>query len=66
MAGALGIRLGGPRSYEGETVDLAWMGDGREELDAGDIRRALALYGSMLGLLAALAGLAALSAHILT
>jgi len=66
MAGALGIRLGGPRSYEGETVDLAWMGDGREELDAGDIRRALALYRSMLGLLAALIGLAALSAHVLT
>ena len=66
MAGALGIRLGGSRRYEGVRVDLASIGDGREELDAGDIRRALGLYGSMLGLLAALAGLAVLSAHILT
>ncbi len=66
MAGALGVRLGGLRSYEGAKVDLASMGDGREELDAGDIRRALALYRSMLGLLAALAGLAVLTAHALT
>jgi len=44
MAGALGLSLGGPRSYGGVTVDDALMGDGRREADAGDIRRALALY----------------------
>lgn len=66
MAGALGIRLGGPRAYEGETVELATMGDGREALDAGDIRRALGVFATMLGLLTALAGLSALAAHALT
>lgn len=48
MAGALAIRLGGPRSYGGRTVDLAWIGAGREHLDEKDIRRALELYRSML------------------
>jgi len=66
MAGALGVRLGGARSYEGVTVDLASMGDGREVLDAGDIRRALKIYRAMLGLVTALAALAALAAHALT
>ncbi len=44
MAGALGVRLAGPRRYHGQVVDDAWMGDGRAALDAGDIRRALRLY----------------------
>ncbi len=38
MAAALGIRLGGPRSYQGETVDLPWMGEGRTELTRADIK----------------------------
>jgi adenosylcobinamide-phosphate synthase len=44
MAGALGIRLGGPRVYGGETVEDAWMGDGREAVDANDVERALSLF----------------------
>jgi adenosylcobinamide-phosphate synthase len=44
MAGALGIRLGGPRIYGGETVEDAWMGDGREAVDHEDIDRALSLF----------------------
>lgn len=44
MAGALGFRLAGPRVYGDQSVDDAYMGDGRAELDAGDIRRALRLY----------------------
>ena len=28
MAGALGLRLAGPRRYGGELVEDAWMGDG--------------------------------------
>jgi adenosylcobinamide-phosphate synthase len=48
MAGALGLALGGPRAYQGETVDLPTMGSGRSELDAGDVRHALKLYGVML------------------
>ena len=44
-AGALGLTLGGPRSYGGaEAVDGASLGDGRREANAADIRRALALY----------------------
>ncbi|HUG61732.1 MAG TPA: adenosylcobinamide-phosphate synthase CbiB, partial [Methylomirabilota bacterium] len=44
MAGALAIRLGGPRSYNGRPLDLPWLGSGRKELEPADIRRALALY----------------------
>jgi adenosylcobinamide-phosphate synthase len=44
MAGALGLRLAGPRVYHGELVADSWMGDGRAEADAGDIRHALSLY----------------------
>ena len=44
MAGSLGVRLGGPRAYEGEIVDLATMGDGREKLNFADIRSGLQLY----------------------
>jgi adenosylcobinamide-phosphate synthase len=54
LAGALGLRLGGPRSYGGRPVDLATMGDGRSDLDAGDIRDGLKLYGRALSLLTAL------------
>jgi adenosylcobinamide-phosphate synthase len=54
MAGALGIRLGGPRSYSGESVELAWMGDGRAQLSAADIRAGLGLYGTSLNILTAL------------
>jgi adenosylcobinamide-phosphate synthase len=44
MAGALGLSLAGPRVYGGALVDDAFMGDGRREAEAADIRRALALY----------------------
>lgn len=44
MAGALGIRVGGPRRYEGQTSDGPWIGNGREVLTAKDIRDALRLY----------------------
>lgn len=44
VAGALDFALAGPRRYPHETVDDAWMGDGRARLDAGDIRRCLHLY----------------------
>lgn len=43
MAGALGLKLAGPRSYGGVTVPDAFMGDGREDASAGDIWRALRL-----------------------
>ena len=44
MAGALGVRLMGPRTYDGELFEQAWMGEGRTELKAIDIRTALHLY----------------------
>ena len=46
MAGALGLRLAGPRVYDGVLVEDAWMGDGRGAPDVGDLRRALRLYRS--------------------
>jgi adenosylcobinamide-phosphate synthase len=44
MAGALGLKLAGPRVYGETLVDDAFMGGGRREADASDIRRALRLY----------------------
>jgi adenosylcobinamide-phosphate synthase len=59
VAGALGIRLSGPRIYDGVPVEEPWVGDGKSELDARDIRAALRLYRVACGLqIAALAVLA--------
>jgi adenosylcobinamide-phosphate synthase len=62
LAGALGIRLGGPRAYGGHTVDLPTMGHGRADLDRNDIRRGLKLYDRSLTVLAGLAVILALLA----
>ena len=55
MAGALGLKFGGPRDYQGERVDLPVMGEGREQLTASDIHAGLQLYEYSLVLLLALA-----------
>jgi adenosylcobinamide-phosphate synthase len=44
MAGALGVRLSGPRVYGGMPVEERWVGEGRSELTAKDIRDALKFY----------------------
>lgn len=45
MAGGLGLALAGPRVYDGEPVEDAWMGaGGRAEATAADIRRGLTLF----------------------
>ena len=45
MAGALGLALLGPRRYEGEAADdQAWLGDGRKEATAHDLRRTVRLF----------------------
>jgi adenosylcobinamide-phosphate synthase len=44
MAGALGLRLAGPRVYGATMVVDAYMGGGRVEAEAADIRRALDLF----------------------
>ena len=51
FAGALGFRLGGPRSYAGEVVDLPSFGEGKSELVGSDILRALVLYRATLNVL---------------
>lgn len=45
MAGALGLKLNGPKTYGATHVDDAYMGDGRREATADDIDRALRLAG---------------------
>jgi adenosylcobinamide-phosphate synthase len=60
MAGALGLRLAGPRRYAGEVVDDAWMGDGRAAAAPDDIRRALLVYVLACGIAAVLLVIAAL------
>ncbi|MBX9910520.1 MAG: adenosylcobinamide-phosphate synthase CbiB [Beijerinckiaceae bacterium] len=62
MAGALGLRLAGPRIYGAVRVEDGWMGDGRAEAGAADIRRALALYRRACLLLWGLAALGTLVA----
>lgn len=62
MAGALGLRLAGPRIYGAVKVEDGWMGDGRAEATAADIRRALGLYRRACLLLWGLAGLGAVAA----
>ena len=65
MAGALGLRLAGPRSYDGVVVKDHWMGDGRAEANVLDIDRALTIYrvafGGALSIIAALGLIIALS-----
>ncbi len=62
MAGALGLALAGPRSYNGKRIDDAWMGDGRRDASAADIHRALRLYRIAYLIQAAVLGLGALIA----
>ncbi len=44
VAGALGLRLAGPRVYDGVLVNDAWMGEGSSDADGRSIRGALKLY----------------------
>jgi adenosylcobinamide-phosphate synthase len=44
MAGALDLKLSGPRSYHGALTEDEWIGEGKAELTSADIRRALGLY----------------------
>lgn len=60
MAGALGLRLAGPRYYDGVLVDDAWMGNAEVTAAPADIRRALRLYCRACTILAAGVGLVAL------
>ena len=65
MAGALGLKLGGPRSYEGQHVDLATMGHGRDFLTKTDIKIAIEFFRWSMTLLAAILGVVTLFALML-
>ncbi len=53
MAGALGLALGGPRSYLGGVEKSEWIGEGNPRAGVRDIDRALLVYG-LAGLIHAL------------
>lgn len=43
VAGALGIRLGGPNDYFGQRVEKPWIGDARRDIAIDDISRTIRL-----------------------
>ncbi len=43
VAGALGIRLGGPNDYFGERVEKPWIGDAQRSISVDDISRTIRL-----------------------
>ncbi|MBP0115135.1 adenosylcobinamide-phosphate synthase CbiB [Bradyrhizobium vignae] len=54
MAGALGVRLSGPRIYHGSATDEPWLNQGARDPRAADITEALTVYRRAMMLLAAL------------
>ena len=60
LAASLGVKFGGPRSYDGSRINLPWMGEGREILNRDDIRKGLRLYGTAMTFLLCLAAACAL------
>ena len=60
MAGALGLKLGGPRIYSGAYVEDHWMGSGRADASSSDIRAALRIYHAACAIQAAAVALIAI------
>lgn len=56
MAGALGLRLGGPVAYDGVMQVKDWIGSGKEGASSRDIRRGLHVYTGACALLWLIAG----------
>ena len=52
MAAVMGLQLGGPRDYGGESVNLPTMGDGRTEMGAKELDGGLRLMHTAMALLA--------------
>ncbi len=52
LAGALGVRLSGPRVYDGERTNEPWVNDGAPDPSAMDLGRGLVLYLKSITLLA--------------
>ena len=59
MAGALDIRLGGPRRYGDTWVERNWVGDGIEHLTIQELRAGFKLLAQTLTLFTLLVGIAA-------
>lgn len=55
MAGALGLRLAGPISYDGVVHEKPWIGQGKTDADAADVWRAIRVYVRSCLVLAAIA-----------
>ncbi|RDC72642.1 cobalamin biosynthesis protein CobD [Rhodovulum sp. 12E13] len=53
MAGALGVRLSGPRVYADRVADEPWLNAGAPDPAPGDVRRGLAVYLRAMALAAA-------------
>ena len=60
LAGALEVRLGGPRSYSGVREDLPWMGRGRVVLGPRHIRDGVRLQGRAMMLFTLVVGMLAI------
>ncbi|BCA61652.1 hypothetical protein HMP09_0886 [Sphingomonas sp. HMP9] len=56
MAGLLGLRLAGPIAYDGVSVAKPYIGDGRVDATAADLRAALGIYRRACVLLLVIAG----------
>ena len=54
LAGALGVRLSGPRSYGGQITQEPWLNETAPDPGAADLARGLVLYRRALMLMAAL------------
>jgi adenosylcobinamide-phosphate synthase len=54
MAGALGVRLSGPRIYHGSATDEPWLNEGARDPHAADIGKGLTIYRRAMLLLAGL------------
>ncbi len=52
MAGALGLAIGGPRTYPGGRVEVVWIGGGKRDVAPADIERALILFAAACAILA--------------
>ncbi|XIA63680.1 adenosylcobinamide-phosphate synthase CbiB [Bradyrhizobium sp. TZ2] len=61
MAGALGVRLSGPRIYHGSTADEPWLNEGARDPFAADVRQGLKLYVRAMILLAGALAIMALA-----
>lgn len=61
MAGALGVRLSGPRVYQGSATAEPWLNEGARDPRAADIAEALTLYSRAMLLLAGVLAILALA-----